>query len=63
MPYRRTLPYRRVPWSGVPLYIQCNLFIKKNNRNNRNYNVIKKIRKLNIKMIRIKKMMINIRIV
>ncbi len=22
MPYRRILPYRRVPWSGVPLYIE-----------------------------------------
>ena len=21
MPYRQTLPYRRVPWSGVPLYL------------------------------------------
>ena len=21
MPYRRTLPYRRMPWIGVPLYI------------------------------------------
>ncbi len=22
MPYRRTLPYRRVPWSGDPLYLE-----------------------------------------
>ena len=25
MPYRRALPYRRMPWSGVPLYMQHNL--------------------------------------
>ena len=26
MPYRQILPYRRVPWSGVPLYLEVRTF-------------------------------------